>query len=206
MSNHKITATGRKDEGKGASRRLRRAGKTPGILYGGNEPAVLLELDHNEIFQLLRKEEFHASILTLNLDGKPQRVLLRAFNMHPWRREVQHVDFQRVAADQKITMKVPLHFLNQENNDAVKLHGATITHVLNEIEIKCLPDALPQYIEVDLTNIPVNGSIHAHDIKLPPGVELANRNENPAVVVANVPAGAEEAAGEAAAAPAEETK
>lgn len=206
-----VNAQTRVQQGTGASRRLRRAGKTPGILYGGNGPAVAIELDHNELFRHLRKEAFHSSILVLNLDGKKERVLLRTYNMHPFRREVQHVDFQRVAADQQIQFKVPLHFLNQENNDAVKLGGAKITHVLTELEIKCLPDALPEYIEVDLMNIPVNGTVHAQDIKLPQGVELATR-ENPAVAIANVPRGAAEdeaeAGGEeaAAAAPAEEKK
>ncbi|HLU76923.1 MAG TPA: 50S ribosomal protein L25/general stress protein Ctc [Burkholderiales bacterium] len=207
-----VKAQVRKAQGTGASRRLRRAGKTPGILYGGDEPAVAIELDHNELFQHLRKEAFHASILSLNVEGKKQPVLLRTYTMHPFRREVQHIDFQRVAADQKVRMEVPLHFMNQENNDAVKLGGAKITHVLTELEVRCLPSALPEYIEVDLTHIPVNGTIHAQDIKLPEGVELANRGENPAVAIANVPRGAgeegEAAAPEAAAAaaPAEEEK
>src|SRR5690606_23378495 len=152
-----VKAQVRKAQGTGASRRLRRAGKTPGILYGGDEPSVAIELDHNELFQHLRKEAFHASILSLNVEGKKQPVLLRTYTMHPFRREVQHIDFQRVAADQKVRMEVPLHFMNQENNDAVKLGGAKITHVLTELEVRCLPSALPEYIEVDLTHIPVNG-------------------------------------------------
>lgn len=201
-----VNAQPRVQQGTGASRRLRRAGKTPGIVYGGNEPAVAIELNHNELFQHLRKEAFHSSILNLNLDGKKQPVLLRTYNMHPFRREVQHIDFQRVAADQKIRMEVPLHFMNQENNEAVKLGGAKITHVLTELEVRCLPGQLPEYIEVDLINIPINGTIHAQDIKLPEGVELANRGENPAVVIATVPRGAEEEAAPqaAAAAPAAE--
>lgn len=203
-----VNARVRKAQGTGASRRLRRAGKTPGIVYGGTEAAVALELDHNELFQHLRKEAFHSSILSLNIEGKKQPVLLRTYNMHPFRREVQHIDFQRVAADQKIRMEVPLHFMNQENNDAVKLGGAKITHVITELEVRCLPGSLPEFIEVDLIDIPVNGTIHAQDIKLPEGVELA-RSENPAVVIATVPRGAaedDEPAAEAAAAPAEEEK
>lgn len=195
-----INAQAREQQGTGASRRLRRAGKTPGIVYGGNEPAVAIQLDHNELFQQLRKEAVHSSILMLNLDGKQQRVLLRAFNMHPFRREVQHIDFQRISATEKIQMKVPLHFMNQESSEAVKLGGAKITHVLTEIEIKCLPDALPEYIEVDLGSIGVNASVHTHEIKLPAGVELAHRNENPVVATASVPRGAGEEETPAAAA------
>jgi large subunit ribosomal protein L25 len=198
-----ITAQTRKVQGTGASRRLRKAGTTPGIVYGGKEAPVNIELNHNELFQALRKEAFHASILSLNLDGKKQRVLLRNFNMHPFRLEVQHIDFQRVLADQKIHMKVPLHFMNQEASQAVKLGGAKITHIVNEVDVKCLPDALPEFIEVDLGNIEVGHPIHAQDLKLPAGVELVtHRGENPAIVSANVPRGAEEVTTEETAAPA----
>lgn len=197
-----INAQPRVLQGTGASRRLRRAGKTPGIVYGGNEPAVAIELDHNELFQQMRKEAFHASILVLNLEGKKQRVLLRTFNMHPFRREVQHIDFQRVSADQKIQMKVPLHFINQEVSAAVKVGGAKITHVLTEIGVKCLPDALPEFIDVDLSGIEVGHSTHVQDLKLPAGVELANRRENPVVVTVAVPRGTDEEAPAAEAAPA----
>src|SRR5690606_22892377 len=168
-----VKAQVRKAQGTGASRRLRRAGKTPGILYGGDAPAVAIEVDHNELFQHLRKEAFHASILSLNLDGKKERVVLRAFNMHPFRREVQHVDFQRVHADEQIQMKVPLRFLNQEDSPAVKLSNALVTHVLTEIEVRCLPADLPEFIEVDLGNLELTSSIHTNDLVLPPGVELA---------------------------------
>ncbi len=198
-----VNAQTRKLQGTGASRRLRRAGKTPGILYGGNQPAVAIELDHNELFQHLRKESFHSSILALNLDGDKQRVLLRAFNMHPFRKEVQHIDFQRISADEKIHMSVPVHFINQDKSDAVKTGGAKITHILTEIEVKCLPDALPEFLEVDLSSIGVNASVHASDIKLPAGVELAlARGENPVIATASVPRGAEEETAAAAAAPA----
>lgn len=196
-----INAQPRVLQGTGASRRLRRAGKTPGIVYGGNEPAVAIELDHNELFQQLRKEAFHASILMLNLDGKKQRVLLRTFNMHPFRREVQHIDFQRVSADEKIVMKVPLHFINQEASAAVKVGGAKITHVMTEIGVKCLPDALPEFIDVDLSGIEVGRSVHAEHLQLPEGVELASR-ENPVVVTVAVPRGTDEEAPAAEAAPA----
>jgi large subunit ribosomal protein L25 len=190
-----VNAQTRTLQGTGASRRLRRAGKTPGILYGGNQPAVAIELDHNELFQHLRKESFHSSILALNLDGNKQRVLLRAFNMHPFRKEVQHIDFQRISADEKIHMSVPVHFLNQDKSDAVKTGGAKITHILTEIEVKCLPDALPEFLEVDLSGIGVNASVHASEIKLPAGVELSlARGEDPVIATAAVPRGTEEEA------------
>jgi large subunit ribosomal protein L25 len=199
-----INAQTRKLQGTGASRRLRKAGGVPGIVYGGADAATMIELDHNELFQALRKEAFHASILSLNLDGQAQRVLLRTFTMHPFRKEVQHIDFQRVLADQKIRMKVPLHFMNQEQAEAVKTGGAVITHILNEIEVRCLADNLPEFIEVDLSAIGVNATIHARDVKLPEGVQLALRGkENPPVVSATLPrAAVEEVSTEETAAPA----
>jgi large subunit ribosomal protein L25 len=183
-----VHARTRKLQGTGASRRLRKAGKVPGVVYGGAEEATMIELDHNELFQVLRKEAVHASILSLNLDGKPQRVLLRTFNMHPFRKEVQHIDFQRVRTDQKIRMKIPLHFINQELADAVKTGGALVTHILTEIDIRCLPDKLPEFIDVDLSQIGINETVHANDVKLPEGVELAlSGKENPAIASATVP-------------------
>lgn len=183
-----VHALTRKLQGTGASRRLRKAGKVPGIVYGGTEGATMIELEHNELFQTLRKEAVHASILSLNLDGKAQRVLIRNFNMHPFRKEVQHIDFQRVLADQKIRMKIPLHFINQELAEAVKTGGALVTHILTEIDIRCLPDNLPEFIDVDLSEIGINETVHARDVKLPEGVELAlSGKENPAIVSATVP-------------------
>src|SRR5512135_2355742 len=138
-----IAATIRKAQGTGASRRLRKAGRVPGIVYGESDP-VLIDLDHNNLFHSLRKEAFHASVLTLDLEGKKEQVLLRDFVMHPFRQQVQHIDFQRVQADKKIHMKVPLHFKNAEVSPGVKLHGGVVSHVLNEIEIACLPADLPE--------------------------------------------------------------
>src|SRR5215831_3586060 len=164
-----LSATRRTVQGTGASRRLRHAGRVPGILYGGAEPPLTIELDHNELYLQARREAFHASIITLSLDGQKQQVLLRAINMHPYKSQVQHVDFQRVHADQKIHMKVPLHFLNAEVSPAVKEAGAVINHVMNEIQISCLPADLPEFIEVDLAQITVAHSIHARELKYPKG-------------------------------------
>jgi large subunit ribosomal protein L25 len=197
-----IGAAKRTVQGTSASRRLRHAGRVPGVLYGGKDPAVNIELDHNELFQAARKEAFHASIITLKLDGQPQQVLLRAMNMHPWKLEVQHVDFQRVLADQKIHMRVPLHFVNQENSPAVKVAGAVVNHVMNDIDISCLPADLPKFIEVDLANLTIGHSVHVKELNFPKGVEpVLHRGENPVVASASMPRAAE---AEEAAAAAEE--
>ena len=183
-----ISAAKRAAQGTGASRRLRRAGRVPGILYGGAEPPLTIEFDHNELYLKARREAFHASIITLDLDGQKLQVLLRAINMHPFKAEVQHVDFQRVHADQKIHMKVPLHFVNAEVSPAVKDAGAVINHVLNEIDIACLPADLPGFIAVDLSQITVARSIHVNDLKFPNGVApVLHRGENPVVASAALP-------------------
>jgi len=200
-----VVAQARKGQGRGASRRLRHSGKVPGILYGGKKPAVNIELDHNPLYHHLRNERFHASVLTLALDGATEQVLLRAVNMHPFKMEVQHVDFQRVSADEKIHIKVPLHFVNAEKSPAIKEQGGLITHVLSEIDVRCLPATLPEFIEVDLSALAIGHSIHVRALPLPEGVELAlGGNENPTVASAQIPKAAiaeeEEAAAAAAAA------
>jgi large subunit ribosomal protein L25 len=184
-----ITARKREAQGTGASRRLRNAGKVPGILYGGDQGPVNIELDHKDLFINLKNERFHASILTLELAGTKEPVLLRAVNMHPFKLQVQHVDFQRVVKDKKIHMKVPLHFVNAESSPGVKEQGGVVSHVLNELDVICLPDDLPEYIEVDLGNLAVGRSMHVRDLALPRGVELAlHKNENPVVATVIVPA------------------
>jgi large subunit ribosomal protein L25 len=199
-----VIAQTRKLQGTGASRRLRHSGKVPGIVYGGKKPAVSIELDHNPLYHHLRDEKFHASILTLALDDKKEQVLLRAVNMHPYKTEVQHIDFQRVSADEKIHIKVPLHFVNADQSPAIKEQGGLITHVLNEIDIRCLPADLPEFVEVDLSGLSIGHSIHVRDLKLPKGVESALKGkENPTVASAQIPKAAiaeEEAAAAAAAA------
>ena len=169
----KFIATARSVQGSSASRRLRRAGRVPAIVYGGTAAPLNIELDHNEIYHALRKEEFHASILQMQLEGaKEEQVLLRSVQWHAYKPQVLHVDFQRVDANQALRTKVPLHFVNAEISPAVKLSGAIISHVTTELEITCLPAALPQFIEVDLTNILAGASIHLADIKLPMGCLL----------------------------------
>ena len=196
----KVVAFERSQQGTGASRRLRNSGKTPGIVYGADADTQLIELDHNALWHALKKEVFHSSILDLEVAGKSQQVLLRDVQYHPFRQLVLHVDFQRVDAKKKLHTKVPLHFMNQETNPAVKLSGAIISHVVNEIEIECLPSALPEFLEVDLAKIEAGQTMHAKDIVLPAGVALIAHveAENPVIASATVPAGAvaDEAAAE----------
>jgi large subunit ribosomal protein L25 len=184
----KVVATTRQAQGTGASRRLRHLGKVPGILYGGKSEAVNIELDHNPLFHSLRREKFHASVLEMELDGRPEKVLLRDFQMHPYRQLVLHIDFQRIAEDQKIHVRVPLHFIGAENSPAVKLTGAIIGHVLSELDISCLPRDLPEFIEVDLSHLTAQDTVHVRDLKLPGGVFVALRGkENPVVVSVTLP-------------------
>jgi large subunit ribosomal protein L25 len=184
-----INARKREAQGTGASRRLRRLGRVPGIVYGADKDAVRIDLDHKDLFLNLRNEKFHASILTLALDGEKQQVLLRAVNMHPFKGQVQHVDFQRVSKDKKIHMKVPLHFVNAEKSPGVKEQAGVVNHVMNELDIVCFPDDLPEYVEVDLGNLAVGHSLHVRELALPKGVELAlSKEDNPVVATVVVPA------------------
>jgi large subunit ribosomal protein L25 len=202
-----ISARKREGHGTGVSRRLRRAGRVPGIVYGGEQGPETIELDQKDLYLNLRNEKFHASILTLELAGAKQQVLLRAVSMHPFKAQVQHVDFQRVSKDKKIHMKVPLHFANAEVSPGVKEQGGVVNHVLNELDITCFPDDLPEFIEVDLGGLSVGNSVHVRDLKLPKGVEtLLHKDENPVVATVVVPqlvTEEEEAAAAAAVAPSE---
>ncbi|MSQ71071.1 MAG: 50S ribosomal protein L25/general stress protein Ctc [Betaproteobacteria bacterium] len=199
-----VVAQTRKLQGTGASRRLRRSGTVPGILYGGRKPAVTIELDHNSLYHQLRNEKFHASILTLDLEGTKEQVLLRAVNMHPFKVQVQHIDFQRISADEKIHMKVPLHFVNADVSPAVKQSSGLVSHILNELNIRCLPADLPEFIEVDLSGLTIGHSIHLRDIAMPRGVEpILRGSENPPVATAQIPRAAIEEETAAAAAAAE---
>ena len=179
-------------QGSSASRRLRHAGRVPAIVYGGKEQPINVELDHNEIFHALRKELFHSSILEMNLDGTNHQVLLRSVQWHPYKQIVMHVDFQRVDAEKVLHTKVPLHFVNAEVSPAVKLSAAIISHVFTELEIACLPVNLPQYIEVDLSNLLAGHSIHLADVTLPKGVTFLSHggDTNPVLATALVKGGA----------------
>ena len=191
-----INASKREAQGTGASRRLRRSGKVPGILYGAEKDVVAIELDHKDLFLSLRNEAFHASILTLVLDGKKESVLLRDVQMHPFKALVLHADFQRVSDKERVHMKVPLHFVNAELAPGVKLSGSTVTHIFNEVEVLCLPKDLPEFVEVDLAGLAAGHSIHLSELKLPKGVDLADlkHGDDKAVVSIPVPRGGATAA------------
>jgi large subunit ribosomal protein L25 len=198
-----ITAKKREAQGTGASRRLRRSGNVPGIVYGGGKDAVTIELDHKALFLQFRHEAFHASILDLNLDGKKEQVLLRDFQMHPVRNTIQHIDFQRVSATEKIHVKVPFHFINAEVAPGVKLAHGIVTHVMTEADVSCLPKNLPEFIEVDLATLEAGHSIHLSELKLPKGVEFVQlaHGDDAAVATIPVPRGGVAAEEEEAAAP-----
>ena len=147
---HKLSANGRKDEGKGASRRLRHAGMIPAIVYGGEDKPQNIELEHEKTWIASQHEWFYASILTLDIDGKPQQVLLRDMQRHPFKQLIMHLDFQRVSDNEVLRVSVPLHFVNAEKSPAGKTGGVVIMHELTEVEISCLPKDLPEFIEIDL--------------------------------------------------------
>ena len=196
-----INAVLREAKGTGASRRLRHEGKVPGVLYGGKNEAKSIELDGKELFMQFKHEEFHASILTLNLDGKKESVLLRDYQMHPVRNNIQHIDLQRIDESKKLSVKIPLHFLNEDVAPGVKLEGGVVSHIMVDVDVLCLPKDLPAFIEVDLINLSIGDSIHLSQIKVPEGVELTGLSEEndpiitsvskPKVVVEETPVAAE---------------
>jgi large subunit ribosomal protein L25 len=183
----KVVAITRNAQGTSASRRLRREDKVPGIIYGGKSEPKTIEVDHNPLFHALRKEKFHASILDMELDGKAERVLLRDFQMHPYKQQVLHIDFQRVAEDELVHMRVPLHFSGEENSPAVKQSAALVSHVMSQVDVSCLPKDLPEFIEVDLSGLKPNDVLKVSDILMPAGVKPVLRGKaNPTVVTVNV--------------------
>jgi len=184
-----IKAETRKVQGTGASRRLRRADKVPGIIYGGGKDATVIEVDHNDIYHKLKQEAFHASILDMELDGKNEQVLLRDVQMHAWKQNVLHVDFQRIAADKKIHMKVPLHFINADIAPGVKVSSGIVSHIINELDISCLPKDLPEFIEVDLKDLAAGHSIHLSNLKMPAGVDAValHRGDDQSVATIIIP-------------------
>ncbi len=194
-----ISAEKRELQGKGASRRLRGSGKVPGIIYGGENPAQPIELDHNDLYHQLKLEAFHASILTMSVEGQKEKVLLRDIQMHPFKPQVLHIDFQRVASNKKIHMKVPLHFINEDIAPGVKLAGGLVSHVLTELDVSCLPKDLPEFISVDVGELAAGNTIHLSNLQLPEGVEIPSliKGEDLPVATIAIPraVAAEEAAG-----------
>ena len=199
MANHVINVERREDEGKGASRRLRRAGKVPAIVYGGELPPVSIQLDHEKLWLAQQNEWFYSSILDLSLNGDIHKVLLRDLQRHPYKQQILHLDFQRVSDDQVLRTAVPLRFVNEDKSPAGKTAGVVIMHELTEVTVACLPKDLPEAVEVDLSDLAVGGVVHLSDLKLPTGVEIPALALGPdhdvAVVVAKAAQGeADEAA------------
>ena len=188
MSEHILKATSRKVEGKGASRRLRHAASIPAIVYGGKSAPQAVQLDHEKTWLAQQNEWFYSSILSLDIDGKVESVLLRDMQRHPFKQIIMHLDFQRVDANQALRVKAPLHFLNQEKSPAGKSGGVVILHELNEVEISVLPKDLPEFIEIDLSGLKVGDIVHLSELKLPKGVELPElklgKEHDVAVVIA----------------------
>ena len=183
-----IKAEPRSLQGSGASRRLRRESKVPGIVYGAGKDATPIQLDHKDLWFKLKNEAFHASILDMEVGTEKAQVLLRDYQMHPFRPLILHADFQRVAADQKIHMRVPLHFVNEQNSPGVKVAGGLVQHVISDLEVSCLPKDLPEFIEVDLGNLQAGHSLHLSAIKLPPGVEpIVPKGEDPTIATIVIP-------------------
>ena len=184
-----ISAGKRTLQGKGASRRLRGSGKVPAIIYGGDQEAQSIEMDHNDLYHKLKLEAFHASVLTLDVAGKKEPVLLRDIQMHPYKQQVLHVDFQRVDKNKKIHMKVPLHFINAEVAPGVKTSGGIVSHILTEVDISCLPDDLPEFISVDLAELTAGHTLHLSDLVMPKGVETValGKGENLPVATIVIP-------------------
>jgi large subunit ribosomal protein L25 len=202
-----LNAEVRTDVGKGASRRLRHANKIPAVIYGGDKDPVSLTMDHDKLFHALDNEAFYSHILTINVDGKGEKAILRDLQRHPSKPTVMHADFQRVSATEKIHMNVPLHFENEDTAVGVKDQGGLISHNATDVEVLCLAQNLPEYITVDVAGLELGHSLHLSDITLPEGVELVqlSHDHDLAVVTIHKPRAAavveevEEEAGEAAA-------
>ncbi len=194
-----FNAKKREVQGSSASRRLRRAGSVPAIVFGSGEP-VQVSVDHNEIYHALRNEAFHSSVLSMNLDGAVQSVILKDTQWHPYKQQVLHLDFQRVDATHKIHVKVPLHFINADVAPGVKLEGGMVSHPMTELDLECLPGDLPEFIEVDLKDLKSGASIHVSALNLPKGVKALTHGEDPVVATILAVRGGDDAAEETPAA------
>ncbi|MGE5770177.1 MAG: 50S ribosomal protein L25/general stress protein Ctc [Betaproteobacteria bacterium] len=199
-----VIAQARTEQGSGASRRLRRAGLVPGIVYGGAAAPAAIQTNHNDLLLKLKKEAFHSSIITLVVDGKKEQVLLRDTQVHAYKPLVHHIDFQRVDATHELHIKVPLHFANEDSAPGVKLGGGLVNHVMTEVDIQCLAKDLPEFIEVDVGALQIGENIHVSQLKLPKGVKAVMHGSDDPIVVGVVGKGggaeeAEAAEGEAAA-------
>jgi large subunit ribosomal protein L25 len=206
---HEIAASSRTDQGKGASRRLRRAGNVPAIVYGAGQAPQNIQFEHNTLALAARNEWFSSSILDLLIDGNRQKVLLRDVQKHPFKPQLLHLDFLRINENEAIRVRVPLHFVNQEKSPAGKASGVVVSHAMTEVEVSCLPKNLPEFLEVDLVDLKLGDIVHMSDIKLPVGVEipelkLGKEHDHPVVTAQEIREEAEAVEGAAeGAAPAE---
>ena len=171
MNQFEIIAEPRGDVGKGASRRLRRDGKVPGIVYGSDKGVTAITVEHDGIMHQLEVEAFYSHILTLKTGKEKVKVILKDLQRHPFKRQLLHIDFQRINENETLTMRVPLHFINENKCFAIKQEGAVASHVMTEIEISCLPKDLPEYINIDMAEVALGETIHLGDLQLPEGVE-----------------------------------
>jgi large subunit ribosomal protein L25 len=189
---YQVGADSRHDQGKGASRRLRRAGKVPAVLYGGEGGPRSITLDHQQLLTLIDKEKFYSSIISVNVDAQPQPAIIRDVQMHPARNAVVHVDLQRVVESEKLRIHLPIHFKGEAVAPGVKTQGGIVSHLMQDVEISCMPADLPEFLELDLSAMNLNETLSLGDIPLPAGVtipELAHRN--PPVVSVHSPRAAE---------------
>ncbi len=187
-----LHAVARKDVGKGASRRLRHADKVPGIIYGGEEAPVQITMEARQVRKVLEAEAFYSQIINLEVDGASQQVILKDLQRHPAKEHAMHMDFLRVDASQAITTHVPLHFINEEACVGVKLGGGIIAHTRVEVEIKCLPADLPEFIEVDMAEVELGGHVHMSDLTLPKGVELVIHGQDQDIASVQATRGSQE--------------
>ena len=195
-SNFELSIEKRDVTGKGHIRRLRKNGDIPGIIYGGKEGPKTISINHNQLIHQMQNEGFYTSILKLNLGDNSESVVVKNVQRHPAKRKILHMDFQRILEDQKITLNVPIRFLNEESAIGVKMQGGEVSKIINDIEISCLPKNLPEYIEIDISNLELNQSLHISDLNLPDGVEinLLIQEQNNAIVSINPPRREEEEA------------
>ena len=179
----KFVAFERAKQGTGASRRLRITGRTPGIVYGGTGEPVLIEIDHNTLWHAIKKEAFHGAILEMELGGKDHKVLLRDLQMHPYKQQVLHIDFQRVEARTRMTVKVPVHYSGEEESPAIKTENCLVNHVLTEMTVSCFPADIPEFIAVDLSGLTKSSSLRVKDVVLPKSVKAVAKGQvNPVMV------------------------
>lgn len=187
MEQFELNAEPRKTVGKGACRRLRTGGMVPGIVYGAEAEARPITVKHDDLLNQLKREAFFSHVLTLNLDGRVEKVVLKDLQRHAYRPLIMHIDFQRISEHEELTMRVPIHFLNEDKCIGVKQGGGVVSHIMTELEVSCLPGDLPEFIEVDLADMNVGDTVHVGEIRLPAGVKIHGEDPERPVVGVHIP-------------------